>query len=419
MRILFPLIAALLLFSGVAAAQELVNMPALMVSQLKYDPSPAPAGEYFKLYINVQNYGLYDAENVSCTLVPEYPFSLDPNEDPVRDIGTLRGNDDALLEYKVRVDSAAVNGDNELKLECTAGGNRELSVTRKLTVSVESMSPAFAAGTMTSAPAEIHAGDDSVKLSVELQNIGDGPAKLVTAELILPEGFSASSSYSDMFNIGAIDKDSVKNAVFYIDVADGVSAGAHDATLRVKYKSDNNNVNDYLTNDIPVEIRVKPSPNLAVEEVLAGTGTSSGSFTGYIVKGGEVVSPSEIAQGSSDELRVRLINNGEDDANSVSVKVFRDSSQPFTFDEVYDYVGNLAPGESGDAVFTFTVDGNAVLKKYLVDVEMRYVEGSDVRTVKATVPIDVTKSSSDLTPMIAGVAIAVIALGLFFWKRKK
>ena len=222
-----------------------------------------------------------------------------------------------------------------------------------------------------------------------------------------------------MFNLGFLDKDSVKAAVFYIDVSDGVPSGVHDAKLRIKYKSENNNVNDYLTNEIPVEIRVKPSPSLSVEEVLAGTGTSSDTFTGYIVKGGEVISPSEISQGSTDELRVRLVNNGEDDANSVSVKIFKDSSQPFTFDEVYDYVGNLAPGETGDAVFTFTVDGNAVLKKYLVDIEMRYVEGTDVRTERATVPIDVSGASADLTPLMAGLAIAVIAVGLFFWKRKK
>jgi hypothetical protein len=137
------------------------------------------------------------------------------------------------------------------------------------------------------------------------------------------------------------------------------------------------------------------------------------------VKGDAEVSPSMLAQGGSGELRVTVRNAGDEEAESVSVKVFKDSSHPFEFDEIYDFVGDLGPNETGDAVFRFTIDGNAVLKKHLVGIEMRYVDGTVVETESATIPIDVTTAGTDLRPAIAVMFIVIVAAATLVWKKKR
>jgi hypothetical protein len=403
-----------------AKAQDYPDFATLRIVQMKYEPYPAEAGKYMKLFVKVENQGLKPAENVVCELDPRFPFSIDTNEEAIREIGRLPALDDVVLEYKVRVDPDAVNGENELRLKCDTEGFEDRSyVVHKLTIDVESKSPEFAIGLMKSLPSEIKADMKDVKLTVELQNIGNGDAKLTTTDLQLPEGFSPSESYSTSYNLGNVPVDISAEAVFYIDTAEGLAEGIYTANLLIKYKDDNNNENLYGEQNLKLELRVKPSPSLIVDEVRAGTGTSSDTFTGYVLKGETVVNPSTLSQGGSGELRIKVRNAGEQEAERVSVKLFKDSSQPFEFDEIYDFIGNLKPNQSSDAVFMFTVDGNAVLKKYLIDVEMRFVEGSEVETQQATIPLEVSRAGMDMRPIISAVLIVVVAVALFVWKRKK
>ena len=58
------------------------------------------------------------AENMIIILEPEYPFSLDLNENATRLVKTLGGIDNTVIDYKIRVAAGVVGGENELKLKC-------------------------------------------------------------------------------------------------------------------------------------------------------------------------------------------------------------------------------------------------------------------------------------------------------------
>lgn len=406
-----------LLVMGSASAQNF-GIPYLKVDLVKYDPFPAEAGGYVDLFIKVENAGLAEASNLECELEPSYPFSLDEGEEALKSIGRLPRFDYALFEYRVRVDSNAVDGYNELKIRCSSDGLEDgVAIVETLALSVDSSNPEFAIGRITSVPEELKSGGEDVKLSVELQNVGEGLAKLTSVELVLPEGFSPSSSYSNIYNMGNVEKDSSKEAVFYMDIGKGVEAGQHPGVLEIRYK--NGNSEEYVEKILFFSLNVMPSPDFVVEEVRAGAGTSSDSFSGYIVKGGTVESPSDISQGGSGELRITLKNEGASEAKSVSVKLFKDSTHPFDFDEIYDFIGNLEPGESSDAVFAFTVDANAVLKKYLLDVEIRYLEGNDVETDTATIPFEIAREDSGgMLLYIPAVIIVIAVAGFLLWRKR-
>lgn len=419
MKMWIPLaLVIIFLFAGTAQAQ-VGNGPYVKVYMVKYEPFPAEAGSYFKLFLKAENLGYDAAENVECELDPEFPFSLDMNEEARKSIGKLPASDYALLEYKVRIDSNAVDGDNEIEIRCSNDGLDDgVSVVDTFVINVESKNPEFAIGTIKSVPEDLKANKEDIKLTTELQNVGEGLAKLTMVELQLPEGFSPSTSYSDIYNLGNVEKDSSKEAVFYIDIGEEVEAGSYPGVLEIRYKSGNND--EYLEKILFFDLNVKASPNFVVEEIRSGTDTDSDSFTGYMVKGGAVTSPSDIAQGGTGELRITLRNDGEEEAKSVSVKIFKDSTHPFDFDEIYDFIGNLEPGESSDAVFSFSVDANAILKKYLLDVEIRYLEGSDVETKTTTIPFEIAQEDSGSMMLYIPVIIVVIVVaGFLLWRKGK
>lgn len=414
---IIALLALALLVQPVAAQ----NRATLEIHEVRYDPSPAEAGGYIDLFVNAENRGHEQADNVVCELLPEFPFSLDPGENAVREIGRLDSFDTALVEYRVRVDSDAVDGENEIDIRCDVDGRVDdgTFVLHTVDITVESNRASFAIGAVTSNPEELKADEDDVELRIELQNIGEGDAKLSTATLLLPLGFSPSTSHSGRDAIGLVAQDSTAEAVFTIDIDEDVASGVYEATLVVEYKDDNNNENEYRRQELAVELEVKPSPRFVVEAVRAGTATSSDRFTGYLVQNGAVMTPSTLAQGESGELRLTIVNAGEEEAESVSVKVFEDSQNlPIEFSEVFAFLGDLAPWQSADAVFRFTIDGDAILKDYLVDAEIRYVDGTEVETTDVTVPLSITREAADNTMLYAAVAALLIA-GFAVWRRKK
>ena len=413
------LFIGLILISGMANAQSLSETAMLKVNLLNYDPFPAEAGKYVDVHIKVQNNALSTADDVECELLEEFPFSLDPNENATRDIGALDPLGFAIFDFKVRVSESAVDGENELKIRCDKDKIDDGSyITNTFDINVDSVSPKFVIGSVASVPEKIRNDLKEVKLEVEIQNVGEGDGKLVNTELNLPKGFKATRSYSNSDSLGNIPKDATRTAVFFIDTKENLRSGTYKANLTISYKDDNNNQNAYKEENLILNLRVTESPSLILEEFKAGKNTASEDFDGYIVKGGKVISESKISQGESSQLRIKVTNNGEEKAESVSVRLFKDPTHPFTFDEIYDFVGNLKPGQSGYAVFDFSVEDNAVLKKYFVDIEMRNVDESEVLTKMDTISIDIKKQGGDIVPIIAIVFVIIIAGGIFFYKKK-
>ncbi|MCX6707240.1 MAG: hypothetical protein NT001_03820 [Candidatus Woesearchaeota archaeon] len=99
--------------------------PQFMVKAIKYEPYPVNAGQWFDVWIKVQNIGLGDAPSTIFELRPEYPFYS--NDSLVRDYGLVNGvtsahkadgTDDltqVILKYRVMVADNAPAGISNLK----------------------------------------------------------------------------------------------------------------------------------------------------------------------------------------------------------------------------------------------------------------------------------------------------------------
>ena len=407
-KIIIFCMAVLFIASSAMASTE------MRITAQKYDPYPAQTGQYMTLWLDVSNFGDTIAHNVKVEVLPEYPFYPDVNN--TQYIRTLEPYQDFLAQFnKIRVDSNAVEGVNKLNIKYS---HDDFSVEMYIDVLVKSSSPKLSIGSIISEPDRMTADTTDVKLTLELQNIGNGNADMITSNLVLPEGFSASNSYSDHFNFGTIEKDSSKTGTFYIDIGKGVPSGTHRTQLFVQYKEGNSN--GVRNVSIPFELNLKPSPSFYIEKTEIDIPSRiQGDIIAYLVEGNTTVTPSIITQGDKGTVHLTIRNIGEDFAKSASVQIYKQSDQPFIFDNKYDYLGDIQPNQTAEAVFTFTVDKGAALKTYILKAEIRHLEGTNVKVSENSFTIDVEKSGETPTIVYLGIIAFVAVIAFIGWKYAK
>ena len=110
----------------------------LVVQVLKYEKYPVIAGDWFNVWLKVQNIGRDDAPHAVFELQPEYPFSS--NDSLVRDYGILKGRlnaykvdqtydaSDLIIKYRVQAAVNAPTGKSDLKIKISSDyGNPSVS----------------------------------------------------------------------------------------------------------------------------------------------------------------------------------------------------------------------------------------------------------------------------------------------------
>jgi len=369
---------------------------AISVKLMKYDPYPANAGEYVNVWIKIENPGLGSpSEDVQLRVVPRYPFSLEPGETGLEEIGMLSMNDFALFDFRLRVDENAIDGKNTLKVEYRDSVDAVWSDV-ELSLEVESDKVDFEIADIDSVPLRLKPGDEGAKIMVEIQNIGDGDAECVKSRLTLPAGFDASDSYSDIANIGTVAADESSQAIFYIDVDESVQPGEHIATITLDYMDKDSDEYKEETLDLRIPIKETPLFEIVSSEIAPGT----------------------LAVGDIVTLAMRIKNTGSEGAESVRVRAMLKSEQPLDFSNgnAFDYVGDLEIGEIGEAVLKFEVEDDAALKTYLLDIEIRCVEDEDIHLFDKKVPITVAndKQSNLVLIFVGGVVLMLLYVGYRF-----
>ncbi|MDP6599809.1 MAG: hypothetical protein QF798_00030, partial [Candidatus Woesearchaeota archaeon] len=121
--LIVSLYVLVLLVFNVTAAQTTYNPSNLYdiaVNIINQEPDPAEPGRYVDVRFKFDNNGTKETKNIEVEILLNYPFSLDPGIDAVKNIGTLqsmqKGDVGAIVKYKLRVDKNAVEGENEIKI---------------------------------------------------------------------------------------------------------------------------------------------------------------------------------------------------------------------------------------------------------------------------------------------------------------
>jgi len=151
------------------------------IVSLKYEPYPVNDGDWFDIWIKVQNIGQEDAKDATFELKPEFPFSS--NDSLIRNYGLIYGSKSAfnfdqkmdssqvILKYRVKVADNAKEGISNLKLLAGANGNQSAT---KLQIDL----PIEIKKTKTELDVSLRDITDQ-GISFVVSNIGDNVAKAV------------------------------------------------------------------------------------------------------------------------------------------------------------------------------------------------------------------------------------------------
>lgn len=394
----------LLLVSNSALGAPLTGVQGnrIQANFMSQDPDPADAGKYVELRWQVVNTLSSSVDNLKFHLDAEYPFLFEAGDSPDKDLGASAGTNENkvfyVLHYKLRVADNAIKGTYNITLNWYTG---EGWTKKDFPVYIDPKRADFVVGALVTSPEKLIADTKEAKLSVNIDNIGKGNAENVKIKLIVPSGFKPTYSYSDEDSLGIIEKGGSKKADFYVDTDENLREGDYSAKLEITYKDENDEANTYRMKNLTLNIPIKPAPYLIVESITT--------------------TPEKLIPGDKAEFRIKVGNNGNEKAESVSLRVFKDASQPFEFSEKSDFVGKLEPGENGDAVLKVTVDKNAAAKKYLMDVELRGIdEKNNVVIFRRTVPIIVNPETRSTSPLaLLGVLVVIVAIAAGYYLKKK
>ncbi|MCD6367763.1 MAG: hypothetical protein J7L45_01620 [Candidatus Aenigmarchaeota archaeon] len=232
-RIFVLSVLFILILPTISRANYVPEQPSFRINQLKYDPYPAEPGKYVTVWFEVYNTGTETAKNVTFVLEPEYPFSIDPNEDPVRKFSSIPGLFDVVLKYKIRVDSNAVDGDNPIKIRYKIGNEDWVESESYIYVSkaanIAELEPIFSGADPTPTPGS----ETTVK--IDIANIAPGSAYYTIVEANSP---IADIPINKVF-VGTLDADDFETVEFKMKIKENVTPGTYPIHVTTYYKDEN------------------------------------------------------------------------------------------------------------------------------------------------------------------------------------
>jgi hypothetical protein len=355
---------------------------------VSYSYSSADEGERFTLMVSVTNTGSIAKEDVTLEVNDKSPFSIDDDQ---FDIGVLGLDETKSKSFRVDVKQDTAQGKYQLNFNLE---DKNDNFEDDFEIEISSDKADLIIGNINSVPSILSPDTKDVKLEMTLENLGGGDANFVRAKLILPEGFSSSSSFSDSVDLGTIALKSSKIAVFYININKEVTSGNHDAKVSLEYQNGNDDQTSLL--DFKIPIKGKPQ----YEVVSSRT------------------SPDKVQTGSTGTLRITIKNIGEEKGEETSIRVFENADFPINFDEKTNFIGTIEKGNSGTATFKLDVDSDGNPNTYLIKIQIRTVQNGNVLVEEATVPVYVirTESFSSAVYFVIGatVILAIILIYLGF-----
>jgi len=258
-----------------------VEFSDLSMRSLKYEPYPVEPGETFDLWIKVQNYGNSDATDASCVLLTKYPFSIYSGT-AEQNFGELGSQKQVILEYKIRVDENAVEGDNEFNIKCSENGISWK--TEKIRISVQTRYATLNIKNVKTDPLMIAPGEKS-KLLVTVENLADSSMKDITITLNLSDVDIAPSGEIPQQKLRRINAGSLSDVIFNIVALPTAEAGIYKVPISISYTDELGKA--YSENSIiSIEVGAKPDFYVLVGETTINTAQKTGTVSVRIVNKG-------------------------------------------------------------------------------------------------------------------------------------
>lgn len=214
MKNIFLLMMSLLLLSATALAEE---QGLIRVDLIGQDPDPVRAGDVVEVRFKIENWWEDTKEDVSIEVIPEYPFTI-YGESTIKNLGRLEGRklsaDAVFADFKLRVDSKAVDGEHELKVNIYTG-TAKIEYKDQFFIDIENeqvkLRPYIASS-------DLVVGGKKGSVTIDIANSGGYDVNSLELELLPSDQYRLLST-SNYVYIGDVDADDVESEDFdiYVD----------------------------------------------------------------------------------------------------------------------------------------------------------------------------------------------------------
>lgn len=297
-------------------------------------------------------------------------------------------------KFRVKVNTDAPAADYEFKLvgQWYYKGEPTSTIEQsKFTMPVKKEGIILGVANSITIPSEVRPGSNYVQIKTNVENSGNKDSKAIELTLNLPQGFRSTYSDNNRVWLGTLSAGESKEVVLTINVDQTVEAGLYDFKYNLNYRDSEDNS---YTKDLSIPFLVRERPYLEISN-YEGSGLAGG--TG--------------------ELRVYVKNTGDEDAESVDVRIIKESSQPFDFDVRSQYIGDLKSGEEGLAIFDVKALSEAEIKDHSFKIVIRSKGDSDlddnnVYTYTRRAKYEITGETPNYFLMVGVAALALLILGL-------
>jgi hypothetical protein len=326
--VLMSLVISMFMLSSVIANGEQIT-----VTLQSQSPDPVEPGQIVTLKFKLENSGEQSSEDVIVELREEFPFTLYSGESE-KNIGKLRasstGADAEIVEFKVKIDDNAVEGEAGVDLIIHLGEAGIAYTNNELTVDIQTHDAVLDITSITFDPKQIAPGQDA-KVSIMVKNLADSLLKDVKFKLDFDDDNIPLAPYqsSSERRISSL-KTGYQNSLEFRIIADpSATPGLYKVPLTITYNDEKGNA--YSVSDI-LALTVGEVPDIKVyikkSDVLSDN--SAGKVTLEIANAGSsdvkymelYMLPSEDYQLVSTTDYFYLGDVDSDDTESEEINVF-------------------------------------------------------------------------------------------------
>jgi hypothetical protein len=379
--------------------------PDLIISGTSTSPSVVYPDTEFSMPITVQNIGTESARSVKLSLTLGEGFS----GENTAFLGTIDTIENIQLQlaavnqtnfspftaiFNLKAEEEIELGNHNLigllEYSDITGREYEKSVPIDVFIQDRGETKLSISGINTS-PSKIYPNTDFT-LTLTLENTGSQEAKATKLDLSLPKEFTG----EDSTFLGTISEDQTSSASLDMKAIKSSSPGVYTIQAKSSYTDEQG--------------REK---------------TAEETFNVFILDRGEVIleisgkstSPTQLMPGTDFTLSVQLENIGEQDAKSVRMELETNGD---LIGERSSFVGEIEKDDVATGVFDLKVEPTALAGQRMVSARVIYIDEQGVEnTVLKSFDIFIGEPASTSRTTMVIVAVVVIGLVIYFWRRRK
>jgi hypothetical protein len=397
----FITLLAILLLPGVLAA--IPSGPALSVSLLRYDPTPAEPGSVIDVYVSVTNEGGSSASQVRLEMIDNNPFSVDNPGDAVKTLPGLPGQESWIGHFKVRTSNDATDGTNYVKVRLTMDDSTAAK-DFLFPIIIKSHNPVLSVKSISIDPAVVRPGSEAT-ITILLTNLADSRMKDISVELSTQRTLGATTTLLPFApiegtletRIAALDPHQDATATFRIITQPGADSDIYRIPLTITFSDESGN-NYERQDEVGLVVNAEPDLEVYLETVGIYANQKQGDIT------------------------IKFVNKGLAKLKLVTAEIGESPDYEFITQSRQTYIGTIDSDDYQTATYTLkaTADQlNIPVKVQYLDAFNKKYEKQVVLSAKLQESSTNGKGSSSSTVIILVIVVLIVGFIIYRVVRKR